>query len=77
MEFVLCADNLQNFNPDIKEKASIYVPAIGKVTIVVLLRNLLRLMQNRPQTNGANGSSTRDRSTTGIATPEVRVDRND
>ena len=24
-----------------KEKASIYVPAIGKVTIVVLLRNLL------------------------------------
>lgn len=31
----------QNFNPDVKEKASIYVPAIGKVTIVILLRNLL------------------------------------
>lgn len=31
----------KNFNPDVKEKASIYVPAIGKVTIVVLLRNLL------------------------------------
>ena len=31
----------KNFTPDIKEKASIYVPAIGKVTIVVLLRNLL------------------------------------
>ena len=24
-----------------------YVPAIGKVTIVVLLRNLLRIVQNR------------------------------
>jgi methylenetetrahydrofolate dehydrogenase (NAD+) len=31
----------RNFNPDVKEKASIYVPAIGKVTIAVLLRNLL------------------------------------
>ncbi|KAF2237987.1 bifunctional protein [Viridothelium virens] len=31
----------KNFPPDIKEKASIYVPAIGKVTIVILLRNLL------------------------------------
>ncbi|EEP76716.1 methylenetetrahydrofolate dehydrogenase [Uncinocarpus reesii 1704] len=31
----------KNFGPDVKEKASIYVPAIGKVTNVVLLRNLL------------------------------------
>ena len=31
----------KNFTPEIKEKASIYVPAIGKVTIVILLRNLL------------------------------------
>ncbi|KAL9085358.1 MAG: hypothetical protein Q9165_007649 [Trypethelium subeluteriae] len=31
----------KNFPPGIKEKASIYVPAIGKVTIVILLRNLL------------------------------------
>jgi methylenetetrahydrofolate dehydrogenase (NAD+) len=30
----------------VKEKASIYVPAIGKVTIAVLLRNLLRLIKN-------------------------------
>lgn len=30
-----------------KEKASIYVPAIGKVTIAILLRNLLRLAQNQ------------------------------
>ncbi|KAF2088159.1 NAD(P)-binding protein [Saccharata proteae CBS 121410] len=37
----------QNFAPEVKEKASIYVPAIGKVTIVVLLRNLLRMVQNR------------------------------
>lgn len=39
----------QNFAPDVKEKASIYVPAIGKVTIVVLIRNLLRLVQNKPR----------------------------
>jgi methylenetetrahydrofolate dehydrogenase (NAD+) len=31
----------RNFSPEVKEKASIYVPAIGKVTIAVLLRNLL------------------------------------
>lgn len=31
----------KNFGPEVKEKASIYVPSIGKVTIVVLLRNLL------------------------------------
>jgi methylenetetrahydrofolate dehydrogenase (NAD+) len=38
----------KNFDgPAIKEKASIYVPAIGKVTIAVLLRNLLRLVQNQ------------------------------
>ncbi|KAJ5719911.1 Methylenetetrahydrofolate dehydrogenase [Penicillium malachiteum] len=37
----------KNFGPEVKEKASIYVPSIGKVTIVVLLRNLLRLIQNR------------------------------
>ncbi|CAF9922549.1 MAG: NAD-dependent 5,10-methylenetetrahydrafolate dehydrogenase [Gomphillus americanus] len=37
----------KNFNPDVKEKASIYIPAIGKVTIVVLLRNLLRIVQNK------------------------------
>jgi methylenetetrahydrofolate dehydrogenase (NAD+) len=31
----------KNFGPEVKEKASIYVPAIGKVTITMLLRNLL------------------------------------
>ncbi|OJJ84687.1 methylenetetrahydrofolate dehydrogenase (NAD(+)) [Aspergillus glaucus CBS 516.65] len=37
----------KNFGPEVKERASIFVPSIGKVTIVVLLRNLLRLIQNR------------------------------
>ncbi|KAL6720705.1 Methylenetetrahydrofolate dehydrogenase [NAD(+)] [Lecanora helva] len=31
----------KNFENDVKEKASIYVSAIGKVTIVILMRNLL------------------------------------
>jgi methylenetetrahydrofolate dehydrogenase (NAD+) len=43
--------HLQNFGPEVKQKASIYVPAIGKVTIVVLLRNLLRIVQNRQAKN--------------------------
>ncbi|KIV77438.1 hypothetical protein, variant [Exophiala sideris] len=37
----------KNFPPEVKERASIYVPAIGKVTISVLLRNLLRIVQNK------------------------------
>jgi methylenetetrahydrofolate dehydrogenase (NAD+) len=41
----------KNFIGDqVKEKASIYVPAIGKVTIAVLLRNLLRLVHNQQMT---------------------------
>ncbi|KAL7901162.1 NAD(P)-binding protein [Trichoderma sp. SZMC 28014] len=32
----------------VKEKASIYVPSVGKVTIAILLRNLVRLIANRP-----------------------------
>ncbi|KAF5333527.1 hypothetical protein D9611_002709 [Ephemerocybe angulata] len=35
----------KNFEKDIREKASIYIPAVGKVTILMLLRNLLRLQQ--------------------------------
>lgn len=31
----------KNFPIEVKEKASIYIPAIGKMTIMVLLRNLL------------------------------------
>ncbi|KAJ3010965.1 hypothetical protein HKX48_007092 [Thoreauomyces humboldtii] len=33
----------KNFNDDIKSKASIYVPSVGKVTVAMLERNLLRL----------------------------------
>ncbi|SPN97771.1 probable methylenetetrahydrofolate dehydrogenase (NAD+) [Cephalotrichum gorgonifer] len=40
--------SFRNFDgPAIKERASIYVPSVGKVTIAVLLRNLLRLIDNR------------------------------
>lgn len=56
----------QNFTSDVKERASIYVPAIGKVTIVMLLRNLVRLVQNRPRkveaevaVNGTEDSSSK------------------
>ncbi|OAA32710.1 methylenetetrahydrofolate dehydrogenase [Moelleriella libera RCEF 2490] len=39
----------KNFDgPAVKEKASIYVPSVGKVTIAILLRNLVRLVANRP-----------------------------
>ncbi|KAH3675007.1 hypothetical protein WICMUC_002839 [Wickerhamomyces mucosus] len=37
----------KNFNANVKEKASLYVPMIGKVTIAMLLRNLLRLVNNK------------------------------
>ncbi|KAI5116621.1 hypothetical protein M0805_007792 [Coniferiporia weirii] len=33
----------KNFEKDVREKASIYLPSVGKVTILMLLRNLLRL----------------------------------
>jgi len=33
----------KNFEKDIRDKASIYIPAVGKVTILMLLRNLMRL----------------------------------
>ncbi|KAJ5371820.1 Tetrahydrofolate dehydrogenase/cyclohydrolase [Penicillium concentricum] len=37
----------KNFPYEVRDKASLFVPSIGKVTIVVLLRNLLRLIQNK------------------------------
>ncbi|CCH58715.1 hypothetical protein TBLA_0A09280 [Henningerozyma blattae CBS 6284] len=37
----------KNFSDEVKEKASFYVPSTGKVTIAMLLRNLLRLVKNR------------------------------
>lgn len=33
----------KNFSDDIKTRASIYVPSVGKVTVAMLERNLLRL----------------------------------
>ncbi|KAK9463017.1 uncharacterized protein V1516DRAFT_215173 [Lipomyces oligophaga] len=36
----------KNFDKDVKSKASLYVPSIGKVTITMLMRNLLRLIEN-------------------------------
>jgi methylenetetrahydrofolate dehydrogenase (NAD+) len=35
-----------NFNEDVKERASFYAPVIGKITIAMLQRNLIRLYQN-------------------------------
>lgn len=37
----------KNFDDTIKGKAGLYVPSIGKVTIAMLLRNLLRLIENK------------------------------
>ncbi|KAJ7498485.1 NAD(P)-binding protein [Mycena latifolia] len=37
----------KNFEKDVRDKASLYIPAVGKVTILMLLRNLLRLQQYR------------------------------
>jgi len=39
----------KNFSPDIKEKASIFVPSVGKVTIAMLQRNLLRLYEQKKE----------------------------
>ncbi|TDL29673.1 NAD(P)-binding protein [Rickenella mellea] len=33
----------KNFDKDVRDKASLYIPAVGKVTILMLLRNLVRL----------------------------------
>lgn len=43
----------KNFNPDIKEKAAIYVPSIGKCTIACLLRNMVQLTHGTPTSNGS------------------------
>ncbi|MCJ1404161.1 hypothetical protein MMC11_007386 [Xylographa trunciseda] len=49
----------KNFDPDVKDKASIYVPSIGKTTIAVLLRNLVRLVENRQKIDLAVGKQYR------------------
>ncbi|KAI0243720.1 Methylenetetrahydrofolate dehydrogenase [NAD(+)] [Massospora cicadina] len=35
--------SVKNFMPDIRDRASLYIPSIGKITISMLERNLLRL----------------------------------
>lgn len=52
-----------------KQKASIYVPAIGKVTIAVLLRNLLRITQNRQLQETAGTQNEHD------ALPNAKVEK--
>ncbi|KAJ1308815.1 hypothetical protein OPQ81_004503 [Rhizoctonia solani] len=37
----------KNFQSNVREKASIYMPAVGKITQMMLLRNLLRLCHYR------------------------------
>ncbi|CAE6437870.1 unnamed protein product [Rhizoctonia solani] len=37
----------RNFESDVREKASLYMPAVGKITQMMLLRNLLRLCHYR------------------------------
>ncbi|SCU77621.1 LADA_0A01376g1_1 [Lachancea dasiensis] len=41
----------KNFDETVKTKASLYVPSTGKVTISMLLRNMLRLVENRQKLN--------------------------
>ena len=35
-----------NFEPDVREKASVFVPRVGPMTVTMALRNTLRLYQN-------------------------------
>jgi len=42
----ICFSSFKNFQDDVQERASIYVPSIGKVTIAMLCRNQLRLIEN-------------------------------
>lgn len=46
----------KNFEADVRDKTSVYMPTIGKVTIMMLLRNLLRLRQYRAVSESATHS---------------------
>ncbi|PRT53773.1 Methylenetetrahydrofolate dehydrogenase [NAD(+)] [Wickerhamiella sorbophila] len=48
----------KNFSPEVKQRASLYVPMIGKVTITMLLRNLLRLCVNAQERKHAAAAKT-------------------
>ncbi|GAA5963025.1 hypothetical protein JCM3765_006755 [Sporobolomyces pararoseus] len=47
----------KNFEADVKDKASIYCPGIGKATIVLLQRNLLRLRDYQVQLRSGTSAS--------------------
>ncbi|AMD21228.1 HEL052Cp [Eremothecium sinecaudum] len=42
----------KNFDDSVKTKAALYVPSTGKVTVAMLLRNMLRLIENRRKMAG-------------------------
>ncbi len=44
----------KNFKPDVRTRASMYLPAIGKTTIAMLQRNLLRLVEYRELSEAAD-----------------------
>ena len=37
---------VQNFEPDITEKSSMFIPRVGPVTVAMCMRNALRLYEN-------------------------------
>lgn len=49
---VINFSSAKNFNDDVKLRAGLYVPSIGKVTIAILLRNLMRLIHNKQVRQG-------------------------
>ncbi|GAA6022170.1 hypothetical protein JCM11491_005114 [Sporobolomyces phaffii] len=48
----------KNFEADVKDKASIYCPGIGKATIVLLQRNVLRLRDYQVQLRNGTAATT-------------------
>jgi methylenetetrahydrofolate dehydrogenase (NADP+)/methenyltetrahydrofolate cyclohydrolase len=38
---------LKNFDPDIVDKASVWIPRVGPMTVTMALRNTLRLFKSR------------------------------
>jgi len=47
----------KNFETDVKTRAALYIPAVGKVTITMLLRNLLRLREYNELAAAAGATS--------------------
>ncbi|KAI0265958.1 hypothetical protein BC834DRAFT_159463 [Gloeopeniophorella convolvens] len=50
----------KNFEADVRDRAALYVPAVGKVTVLMLLRNLLRLMQYQELLREAEAAPAQD-----------------